>query len=83
MYWVADQLGQHKCGRCRSNEFSQIGEKGTPWHFWENQSRLTGVPKKSLCQTNMTFAVTPLVLTPFVHNIECANVCNSNEQTYT
>ena len=21
----------------------------TPWHFWEDKSRLTGVPKKSLC----------------------------------
>ena len=26
----------------------QLGEKGTPWHFWEYKSRLTGVPKKSL-----------------------------------
>ena len=25
-------------------------EKGTPWHFWEYKSRLTGVPKKSLCR---------------------------------
>ena len=37
-----------------------------PWHFWEYQSMLTGVPKKSLCQKNMKFAVTPLVLTPVV-----------------
>ena len=21
--------------------FCQIGEKGTPWHFWEDKSRLT------------------------------------------
>ena len=26
----------------------QIGEKGTPWHFWEDNSRLTGVPKMSV-----------------------------------
>ena len=23
-----------------------------PWHFWEDESRLTGVAKKSLCQKN-------------------------------
>ena len=28
----------------------QIGEKGTPWHFWGGKSRLTGVPKRSLCK---------------------------------
>ena len=22
------------------------GQKGTPWHFWEDLSRLTGVPQK-------------------------------------
>ena len=25
-------------------------EKGTPWHYWEDKNRLTGVPKRSLCQ---------------------------------
>ena len=30
--------------------FDRLGKKGTPWHFWEDKSRLTGVPKKSLCQ---------------------------------
>ena len=30
--------------------FDRLGAKGTPWHFWEDKSRLTGVPKKSLCQ---------------------------------
>ena len=30
--------------------FDRFGEKTTPWHFWEIKSRLTGVPKKSLCQ---------------------------------
>ena len=28
----------------------RLGEKGTPWHFWEDKSRLTGVAKKPLCQ---------------------------------
>ena len=37
-----------------------------PWHFWEDKGRLTGVPTRSLCQTNIQFAVTPLALTPFV-----------------
>ena len=49
------------------NEFWHIGEKGTPWHFWEYKSRLTWwEPKKSLCQKNMKFAETPSVLTAFV-----------------
>ena len=25
-------------------------KKGTPWHFWDDKSRLTGAPKKFLCQ---------------------------------
>ena len=45
--------------------FDRLREKGTPWHFWESKSRLTGVPKKYPSK-NMEFAVTPLVLTPFV-----------------
>ena len=28
----------------------RLGEKGTPWHFWEDKSRLTGAPKKSFSQ---------------------------------
>ena len=38
----------NKWGSCKSNEFRQTGEKGAPWHFWEDKSRLTGVPKKSV-----------------------------------
>ena len=30
--------------------FDRLGEKGTPWHFWEGKNRLTGAPKRSLCQ---------------------------------
>ena len=30
--------------------FDRLGKKGSPWHFWEYKSRLTGVPKKSLCR---------------------------------
>ena len=42
-------------------------KESTPWHFWERKSRLTGVPKSSLCQKTLKrFAVTPLVPTPFV-----------------
>ena len=47
---VADEWGRHQGGRCKSNEFRQIGNKGAPWHFWEDNRRLTGVPQKSLCQ---------------------------------
>ena len=32
--------------------FDRLGEKGTPWHLWEDKSRFMGVPKKSLCQKN-------------------------------
>ena len=46
---VADKWGQHEEGRRKGNERWQVVEKGTPWrHFWEDKSRLTGVPKKSL-----------------------------------
>ena len=31
--------------------FDRFGKKVRPWHFWEEKSRLTGVPQKSLCQT--------------------------------
>ena len=41
-------------------------ENGTPWHSWGDERRLTGVPKKSLCQQTTKFAATPLVLTPSV-----------------
>ena len=58
-------VSTNESGRCKSNVFWQIGEKGTPWHFWEDESRLTGVPNKSLSK-NRKFAVTPLVLTPLV-----------------
>ena len=72
---VADKWGQHQWGRCESNKFWQIGEKGTPWHyFWEDKSRLTGVPKNSLCQKQLTFAVTSLVLTPCVP-FRSARIC--------
>ena len=37
----------------------KVRKKGTPWHFWEDTSRLTGVPNRSLCQKNLKFAVTP------------------------
>ena len=30
--------------------FDRLGEKGTPWHFWEYKSRLARVPERSLCQ---------------------------------
>ena len=47
--------------------FDRLGKKGTPWHFWQYKSRLTGVTKRSLpLSKNMKFAVTPLVPTPFV-----------------
>ena len=77
---VADRWDQHPRGRCKSNELWQIGEKGTPWHFWEDKSRLTEVPTTSLCETTGTFALTPLVLNPFV---PFQNNHNNNTNTYT
>ena len=38
--------------------FDRLGTRCAPWHFWEDKSRLTGEPKKSLSK-NMKFAVTP------------------------
>ena len=35
-------------------------------HFWEDNSRFAGVPKKVGLSKNMKFAVTPLVLIPVV-----------------
>ena len=61
---VADEWGQHYVmGPLQSNDFCRIGKKDSPWHFWEDKSKLPGEPKKSLCQKDMKFAV---VLTPFV-----------------
>ena len=64
---VADKWGQHSWGRWKSNELRRIGEKGTPWHFWEDKSRQTGVPQKSSSVEKqvMESAATPLALTPF------------------
>ena len=45
-------------------DFDGLGTKGTPWHFLEDKSRLTGVPKKSLCQKHESCSVTPSALTP-------------------
>ena len=54
--------------------FDRLGQKGTPWHFWEDKSMLTGGPKKSLCQKeNMKFAATPLVLSPLVITVVVIN----------
>ena len=50
---AADTWGQREWGRCKSNEFWQIGEKGTAWHV----------------ETDMKFAVTSLVLTPICHGM--------------
>ena len=30
--------------------FDRLGKTGTPRHFWEYKSGLTGVPKRPLCQ---------------------------------
>ena len=63
---VVEEWGQHLWGRCKVMSFDRFGEEGTPWHFWEDKSKLTGVPKKSLCQKACKYAVIALVLTPFV-----------------
>ena len=52
-------------GAAKVMNVDTLGEKGTPWHFWEDKRRLAGAPKKSL-SNNMKFAVTPPVLTPVV-----------------
>ena len=59
------QMGSTLMGPLQNNEFRQIGEKGTPWHFWEDHSRLTGVPKKSLCQQKHESCSDPISADPF------------------
>ena len=51
------------------------------WHFREDKSRLTGVPKRSLSK-NMKFAVTPLVLTPFVPFREPRNFASQGSEEF-
>ena len=46
-------------------DFDRLQKKGTPWHFGEDNSTLTGVSNKSLPK-HIKFAVTPSVLTSFV-----------------
>ena len=41
-------------------------EEGTPWHFWEDKSRLTGVPKKSLSKKLYIFS-DPISADPICH----------------
>ena len=52
--------------------FDRFGEKGTPWHFWEGKSRLTGVPQEvPLSNKTINIAVTPLVLTQILYHRKC------------
>ena len=45
------QLGSTLMGQLQKQDIlTDYGERGTPWYFWERKSRLTGVPKRSLCQ---------------------------------
>ena len=38
--WVADEWGQQEWGRCKSHVLYRLRKTGTPWHFWEDKSRL-------------------------------------------
>ena len=52
-YLVADTWGFNTNGAAaKVASLGRLGEKGTPWHFWEDKMKLTGVPKRSLCKTN-------------------------------
>ena len=61
---VADKWGQHEWGRCKSSEFRQIVKKGTPWHFWEDKSRLTEVPQKVPLSTKTKICSDPISADP-------------------
>ena len=83
------QMGSTLMGPQQSNEFRQIEIRIiTPWHFCADKNRLTGVPPKSLSK-NVKFAVTPLMLTPFlpfwtlrsVPSQDKAGACITNIQT--
>ena len=58
------QMGSTLTGPLQKPFISTDWEKGTPWHFWEDKSRLTSAQKVPLSK-NMKSAVTPLVPTPF------------------
>ena len=66
--WQREQLG---CGQMGSTLIGPLQkqwiltdwEKGTPWHCWEDSSKLTGIPNKSLSKS-MQFAATPSVASP-------------------
>ena len=42
------QMGPTLMGPLPKEGILKDCEKGTPWHFWEDKIRLTGVPKKTL-----------------------------------
>ena len=47
-YWQRCEANTHGAAAKVMNR--QLGEKGKPWHCWEGKSRLTGVPRRFLCQ---------------------------------
>ena len=61
--------------------FVRLGKQIRPVTFWEDKSRLTGVPKKSLRRKNMKFAAAPLVLNPIVPLPRTCCVCKGRCQT--
>ena len=44
--------------------FGRLGEKGTPWHFWGDKSRLAGVPKKVPPSKNIKICSDPISADP-------------------
>ena len=58
------------------NDLWQIEGKVTPWHFWEDKSRLTEVHKKFLCQKkwNLQWPISADPICPFPSSLRQKNV---------
>ena len=48
------------------NEFWQIEEEGSPWHFGEYKSRLMGVPRRPPCQNTLSNCSDPISADPSI-----------------
>ena len=65
---------------------SGASAKRSPWHFWKYQSRLTGVPEKSLCQKheNRSNPISADPMRPFLSiMISGASAKRSSWNSYT
>ena len=55
--------------------FDRVGKKGTPWQFWEDKSRLMGVPKNSLSKNTQKKCSDPISADPICPLPRSAEFC--------